>query len=241
MLVKTKLMTQWWQSPLGQYVLTHEQNSLQSLEQYFHGFFHLQVYGEKNILPQVSHTTTQALMADQADLNGRAELLPFKSHSIDKLLLPHVLEFSSNPHQVLREAERVLVADGSIILCCFNPISLWGLRNVCSWHGRPPWQGYFFTQRRIKDWLGLLNFEVVATKKLLFSPPIDNKTWLAKLARMDRWGKRCWPFFGGATILVATKRTIPLTPIKSRWRYKQFFPSGRFVKKPVTRWSSKPE
>src|SRR3569832_2439994 len=33
--------------------------------------------------------------------------LPFESQSLDLLLLPHVLEFSSNPHQVLREAERV--------------------------------------------------------------------------------------------------------------------------------------
>lgn len=241
MSVKTKMMTQWWQSPLGQYVLTHEQNSLQSLNQYFHGFFHLQVYGEKNILPQVSHASTQALMAAQADLNGSAELLPFKSHSIDKLLLPHVLEFSSDPHQVLREAERVLVADGSIILCSFNPISLWGVRRLCSLHGRAPWRGYFFTQARIKDWLGLLNFEIVASEKLLFSPPVNSQTWIEKLARMERWGKRCWPFFGGVTILVATKRTIPLTAIKSPWHYKQFFPSGRFVKKPVTRWSSKPE
>ncbi len=241
MSVKTKIMTQWWESPLGQYVLTQEQQSLQALSQHFHGFFHLQVYGTKNILPQVSHASTQAVMAAEADLDGRAELLPFKSHSIDKLLLPHVLEFSFDPHQVLREAERVLVADGSIVLCSFNPVSLWGLRRLFSWRSCPPWQGYFFSQRRIKDWLRLLNFEVVATEKLLFNPPIDNKSWLEKLNMMDRWGKGCWPIFGGATILIATKRTIPLTAIKSRWHYKQFFPSGQFVKKPVTRWSSKPE
>ena len=30
------------------------------------------------------------------------------------VLLPHVLEFSENPHQVLREVERVLVPEGQV-------------------------------------------------------------------------------------------------------------------------------
>ncbi|PWS22099.1 SAM-dependent methyltransferase, partial [Enterococcus faecium] len=29
--------------------------------------------------------------------------LPFASHSMDLIVLPHVLEFASEPHQVLRE------------------------------------------------------------------------------------------------------------------------------------------
>ncbi|OUR65596.1 methylase [Methylophaga sp. 42_25_T18] len=241
MSVKTKMMTQWWQSPLGQYVLTQEQGLLQTLSRHFHGYFHVQVDGGKNILPQVSHANKQAMMAALADLHGQAEYLPFKCHSVDNLLLPHVLEFSADPHQVLREVERVLVADGTIILCCFNPISLWGIRRLFSWQAQAPWRGHFFSLARIKDWLGLLNFEVVATEKYLFCPPINNNTWLTRLVVMDKWGKHWWSLFGGATIVVATKRTIPLTPINSRWRYKQLFPSGRFVKKPVTRWSSKPE
>jgi SAM-dependent methyltransferase len=241
MSVKTKVMRQWWKSPLGQYVLTQEKNALQTLSRHFYGYFHLQIEGIENILPQVAHPNKQTLMAEQAELNGEAECLPFKCYSVDNLLLPHVLEFSSDPHQVLREAERVLVADGSLILCSFNPISLWGLRRLFSWKNAPPWKGHFFTQARLKDWLSLLNFEVVASEKILFCPPVNKANWLKKLVFMDRWGTRFWTLFGGATILVATKRTIPLTPIKLAWRYQAFFPAGRFTKKPVTRWTSKSE
>lgn len=56
---------------------------------------------------------------------------------------------------------------------------------------------------------------------------------------MERWGKRLWPVFAGSAILVATKRTIPLTPITMRWRAKQLFATGRLVNKPVTRGNIK--
>jgi len=49
------------------------------------------------------------------------------------------------------------------------------------------------------------------------------------------WGQRLWPIFSGVTVIVATKRTIPLTPVEQRWKTNQFFPTGRLVTKPVTR------
>ena len=40
------------------------------------------------------------------------DFLPIESNSIDLVLLPHILEFSANPHQILREVHRVLVPEG---------------------------------------------------------------------------------------------------------------------------------
>lgn len=74
MLVKTKIMTDWWQSPLGQYVLTQEQTELQSLSRHFYGFLHLQIYGEKNILPQVTHFHKQTRMAELAEIMVKQNL-----------------------------------------------------------------------------------------------------------------------------------------------------------------------
>ena len=34
--------------------------------------------------------------------------MPFASQSLDLVVLPHVLEFAEEPHQVLREVDRVL-------------------------------------------------------------------------------------------------------------------------------------
>jgi SAM-dependent methyltransferase len=231
---KETMMAQWWQSPLGQEVILQEQDKLQSLSQHFHGYFQLQIGYKQLLLPPTSRASQQKVMADSADVEGHHEALPFKCHSLDLLLLNHVLEFSADPHQVLREAERVLVADGTIVVCSFNPWSLWGLRCLLSWQDQPPWQGKFYRQTRIKDWLALLNFEIIASRKLLFSPPIRSEKWLKRFSFMERWGKRLWPFWSGVTILVATKRTIPLTPVTKKWRAKQLFPAGSFVNKPAT-------
>ena len=231
---KEKMMADWWQSPLGQAVFSQERSKLQALSHYFHGYYQLQLGCKQSILPPTSRPTQQKLMAQAADVEGHNEALPFKCHSLDLLLLNHVLEFSTDPHQVLREAEQVLVADGTLVLCSFNPWSLWGLRCLLSWQDQPPWQGKFYRQTRIKDWLALLNFEIIASEKLLFSPPLRSSKWFDHFSFMERWGKRLWPFWSGATILVATKRTIPLTPVTKHWRASKSFPSGSFVNKPAT-------
>src|SRR5690606_41680254 len=56
------------------------------------------------------------------------EQLPFDTQSIDLIVMPHTLEWCADPHQVLREVERVLMPEGRVVLTGFNPYSLWGLR-----------------------------------------------------------------------------------------------------------------
>jgi len=229
-----KMMAQWWQSPLGHSILDQEKMAIQLLNAHFHGHYQLQIGVEQSLLPSLPKPSMQKVMALTGDVQGDSTSLPFKCNSIDTLLLGHALEFSRDPHQVLREAERILVSDGTIILCSFNPWSLWGLRRLFSWQDMTPWQGKFFSQTRIKDWLALLNFEVISTKRLVFRPPIHNEMWFQRFKWVERWGKRLWPFFSGVTILVATKRTIPLTPLATRWKAKPLFPR-QLAQGPVSR------
>ena len=107
---------------------------------------------------------------------GRPETLPVQSDSVDILVFPHTLEFSQNPHEVLREAERVLIPEGHLVLLTFNPWSNWNLwRYLVRWWGhRPPWCSRFYGSTRIKDWLALLGFDVVQTKGYFFRPPIQH-------------------------------------------------------------------
>ena len=46
------------------------------------------------------------------------------------ILLPHTLELVEDPYAVLREAERVLCAEGCLMICGFNPYSGWGARRL---------------------------------------------------------------------------------------------------------------
>ena len=227
-------MADWWQSPLGRHIVSEERALLASFPLYFHGYYQIQIGDCEGLLPSLSGSYVQKTMSPLADFEGRINALPFKSRSIDTLLLPHVLEFSDDPHQVLREVERVLDIDGTVLLFIFNPWSLWGLRRLVSRKKAAPWYGYFFSRTRIKDWLSLLNFEVVETRALLFHPPINNEAWFKRLGFIARWCSRCGGLFSGATLLIAQKRTIPLTPIKHGWRTRSLFPSS-LTPKPVSR------
>ena len=225
----------WWESPLGRCVLKQEKQLFRDKPGHFNGYYQLQVGIEYDLFPEMIVPKFRKRMARSADVEGINESLPFKSNSLDTLILSHVLEFSSDPHQVLREAERILVGDGKMIICCFNPWSWWGLRRLFSSRKGAPWHGTFFGQSRIKDWLSLLNFDVVSTEKLMFRPPLKSEKWLNKTVKLESYGRRFWRAFAGVTILVATKRTIPLTPVTGRWHAGKWFPKKSLVGKPATR------
>lgn len=230
--------SQWWHQPLAQCVLAEEQAYFQTITQHFHGYCQLQFGADRPLFPEQEKPKMQTVMGSEADVAGNSQALPFKGHSLDTVLLTHVLEFSDDPHQALREAERVLVGDGILIIACFNPWSLWGLKRIFSRRKKMPWRGRFFRQARIKDWLSLLSFDVIETESLVFRPPFRSEKWLHRTRRMETWGQRFWPIFSGVNILIATKRTIPLNPVTERWRAKQFLPKVRLVTKPATREKS---
>ena len=56
--------------------------------------------------------------------------LPLASQSVDLVVLPHVLEFHAEPHEMLREADRVMMPEGQLVISGFNTASLWGLRQL---------------------------------------------------------------------------------------------------------------
>ena len=78
--------------------------------------------------------------------------LPLASQSADLVVLPHVLETHNDPHHVLREAERVLMPEGQLVVSGFNPLSLWRLRQMFSGrHAGAPWDARFISLLRLRD------------------------------------------------------------------------------------------
>ena len=89
---------------------------------------------------------------------GRAEALPVATESIDTVILPHVLEFASNPHQVLHEVARILKPEGRLFLLGLNPWSPEDfLRHLPRKQSR--WRSRFVSSHRLLDWLNLLMFD----------------------------------------------------------------------------------
>lgn len=145
------------------------------------------------------------------------DALPFPQHSVDLVLLPHALELARDPHQTLREVERVLVPEGRVVIAGFNPASLWGLRQRAGHmkqgmgfgRGRSlylPRAGDFIGYWRLRDWLRLLGFEVEVGRFGCWRPPVSSERWLERFAWMDPVGDRWWPVLGAVYFVVAVKR-----------------------------------
>lgn len=150
---------------------------------------------------------------------GRATALPVESDSVDVVVLPHILEFEAQPHEALRESARVIVPEGHLLICGFNPWSLLGCwRYLKRRNQAVPWRGRFLALTRLRDWLALLGFDVLSQDACFFKPPFSNERLLRRLDFLDRVGSRMPAYFSGAYMLVARKRVTTMTPIRTRWR-----------------------
>ena len=151
-------------------------------------------------------------------LCGSADALPFQTDSVDVLLMPHALELTNDPHQVLREAHRVLTPEGHLILSGFNPWSLAGIAKLLRRRRDIPWAPRWLSAGRVGDWLALLGFE----------PLVSSPAWLRSASeRLGLDPERVPHLFGGqplhmlasgAYVLVARKHVIWIRPVVSRWR-----------------------
>ncbi|THF67475.1 class I SAM-dependent methyltransferase [Pseudothauera nasutitermitis] len=217
-------LTDWLDTPQGRYLLQWEQAMLDRLVADIFGYHALQVglpevdFLRANRMPFRFHSARFG----SAVVVARAEALPFASASLDLVVLPHVLEFSATPHQVLREVERVLMPEGSVVLSGFNPYSLWGLRRVAAGRrGAFPWRGQYLSPFRIKDWMTLLGMETQAAGFGCFAPAVRSEQWLARWRFMDDAGARWWPVCGAAYVLHGIKRVQGMRLITPNWREKR--------------------
>lgn len=218
----------WYGHDPGDLLLEMERGHLDEVLHDLFGYHLLQVgcFHDRDLLAasRISHRVVVDADIVQRNsssttLRGCAAGLPIATDSVDVVVLPHTLEFESDPHQVLREAERVLIAEGHVIVLAFNPWSLWGVwRSILARRGIPPWSGRFLGLIRIKDWLALLGFDVVLVRQYFFRPPLRRDGVMRRLMFMEKLGARMWPRLSGAYMVVAKKRVTTLTPIRPHWR-----------------------
>ena len=157
-------LNDWFATPQGQYLLAREQAFFDHAVVDIFGFNALQLGLPEHEFLRNSRMPLHVMAGKEVGVQVRLEAneLPFECGSLDLVLLPHVLEFSTHPHQVLREVERVLLPEGHLIISGFNPRSLWGIRRAVGSRMGYPWCGNFIALTRLKDWLALLGLEVVA-------------------------------------------------------------------------------
>lgn len=217
-------LEKWLVSPLGRYVLDWECSRIDAVVADVFGYNALQLG-----LPQIDllagnripfrQKAGEGSAAGPVDASCDLRYLPFAANSIDLVVLPHVLEFYDDPHQILREVERVLIPEGQVVITGFNPLSLFGLRRhlpACS--GDFPWQGQYLSATRTKDWLQLLGFEVDRACFGCHAPPCRTQKWLHRWKWMDAVGENTLSMTGGVHLLRAVKRVHGMRLILPRWK-----------------------
>lgn len=149
------------------------------------------------------------------------ETLPLPSDAIDVMVLHHVLDFSSKPHEVLNEAARVVTAGGHLVIVGFNPVTAFGL---AKWPGvlmsaHPIWRYHSLRLSRVVDWLTLLGFEVTQRHRGFSDSggepgsesnsdePGKKLDLMARAQSLSEVHRRAF------YVLVANKRVTPLTPV----------------------------
>ena len=226
----------WLATPVGSYLLDWEQKQLDAVVADAFGFHALQL-GIPVLDALRSNRMPHRWLADQQAETSeplRCALvtdfaaLPFAAASLDLLVLPHALECSADPHATLREVERVLVPDGRVVICGFNPLSLWGLRQQrTKAYARLGWQTPFLPPQvdflaswRLRDWLRLLSFDTEQVRYGCYVPPVRSVKWLTRWGFMERLGARWWPILGAAYVVVGVKRVRGMRLMAPAWKPK---------------------
>jgi SAM-dependent methyltransferase len=154
-------------------------------------------------IPPEQHATPAALVT------AAPEALPIAGDSVDILILPHVLEFVADRHQILREAERVLKPEGRLFILGLNPWSLHGILQSLPRHSSFR-RGRCVSSSRVLGWLNLLKFEAdlhaafsLSSSRILGKP---DTLWSKARAQLSF-----------AYALKAIKRRYTLIPIEPAW------------------------
>lgn len=238
---------EWFSRPPGKHLAEIERARIDEILPDLFGYHLLQVghLGQVDLLSQsrILHRSivdidSCGISSPYPQFRGLASSLPVESDSVDVVVLPHVLEFDSRRHEALRESFRVLVPEGHLLICGFNPRSLMGMLRIARRRrGLAPWCGHFLGVGRMKDWLALLGFDVMQVSPCFINSSSRKQRWLERLDAFWRFGNRAAPVFSGAYIMVARKRVTTMTPIKTRWRPERRLvgvglaePSARVVK-----------
>ena len=237
-------VTEWLQTPLGAALRRQEAKVVEYALDGIFGEYCLQLglWGESRDFLRFARTQRSVCIADQGsfvgetgpDSVGQLHRLPVASDSVDVVLLPHTLDFSPRPHAILREVHRVLRSDGHLVVLGFKPGGLWGLRRLIPGAGLPPAIEHLISDRRLSDWLRLLDMRIHGINRYFFRWPLpgnkgaSNETW-------ERHGQRWWPELSACYMLTAQKRLYTLTPVKTPWRATPKVVGG--LVKPTTRTS----
>jgi len=197
----------WYATPLGRRVGAAERGAITQALGHL-GIGDLVCIGPLAGPLPLPPTLRQWRVGPVGDLVAEPHQLPFRGHSVDAVILSHVLEFSPEPAAILAQAYQSLAPEGRLVALTFNPLGLWG---ACRLWGRwrsatAPWRGRQWPASSVGVHLRRCGFQTLARHYVCFRPPIQGER-LQK--RLDPWEdrlRRLGRLAAGVQVLVAVRR-----------------------------------
>ena len=203
----------WYQRDRGQYLLDSVRSVVEPILDTAFGYNLMQIGPlRQHSLFEKSRINHRVYCSDSAGgdvgLVATAEELPLESDSVDALIALHCLDFSAQPHQALREMQRVVTPQGKLIIIGFNPYSLLGAASrVRRLAGSRLWREHEpLSAHRLSDWLHLLGCQIESQHMLYNLPPVGSGRLKRGLTCADQWSTRHALPFGGVYVLHAIKQ-----------------------------------
>lgn len=223
-------LSAWFESPQGSRLLREERAYLGEAARRFHGDTLLWAGCHAGVSRTVrgcmirhrlfASPVPQPDVEDLSSLRCEVDALPLPNGSLDAIVLHHALETAADPRGALREAARVLVPGGRLVICAFNPLSLWGGRRLYAQVRPDAFTGLrFVTAFRLLDWLALLGFERQSGARYLsYGLPFQtagSEAGEGDPGRFERFMRRAQAPVGGVYLVSAVKQAAAVRP---NWR-----------------------
>lgn len=215
-------MAQWLETPLGKALLESERKVMEPVLARIFGYHFLQIGVSAHSLLDESPVGHRFLFVPQSSSGSghpvaSSEALPLQTDSVDAVLIHHALDYTPDSHRLLREASRVLMPGGKLLIAGFNPRSSWGVRRLMRTGTALPWSARFISSSRVCDWLKLLEFSVERVSHCAYLLPFTHPRVVQLAPALERIGKRLEAPVGAAYLIVACKQVMPVTPVMLRW------------------------
>ncbi len=139
--------------------------------------------------------------------------LPLTDSAVDRVLLVHALEMSSDPAELLREAWRVLAAGGRLLAVVPNRRGLWARMDTTPFGQGRPYSRSQITQLLRDTW-----FTPTGWDEALYVPPIPRGWFLRSAVAWERTGATLSAPFAGVHIVEATKQVYRAIPARREKR-----------------------
>ena len=214
-------IARWLQTPLGQRVLASEQQLLNKIMPSMYGYHLMQLSVLPNsalssLSPVTHHFSLGVTPETAVKAVTRFEQLPIDTESVDVAIIHHALEYSTHPHQLLRDTARTIIPNGYLIVVGFNPWSPLASKKLLGriFTRRPHWRYHDLHRSRVVDWLQVLDFEPASLRYGYHGLPF-NRGHRSRLEQFTRW---LLPATGMFYIIVARKSVTPMTIIKKPWK-----------------------